>query len=937
MCENKIEWIHRGFEEFSRGSFEAGGSNLYVNAKGIIETIHRFDVNNDGYVDIILPNSHGYIERGPTWIYGQNGRDGSNWTKKELPNDSGWMSRVADVDGDGYPDLIVVNGENGVTSELDSYIYWGGPGGLTGERTILPTAGAYDVAVADINGDGRSDLIMTSAWVDHHNPGRPRYLHVFIQTGPRRFEDASEQYRLTCVASTSLACADLTGNGKPDLVVANYRSEFEYDTDSFVYWGSDNGFDADNFLRLPSHFAMQVITGDLNHDGFKEIVFCGGDQVWIYWNDHGKFDVENRTLLNVKGMDTLFCQGAVHADIADVDGDGGNELILATKEGVEIRGIWDEARFKGLESNRDMEFSRSIWENSLSRVKTFIEIKYAGWVYAADLNCDGYPELIVSRFQNGVTYETESAVYWNSINGISGDHVTWLSTAGATGCTAGDLDGDGLPEVIFNNTLQGYSQFYPGFPVYVYLGGDDYKYGVHRRLELPTGGGSNSYSLADLDLDGYPDLVITTIEGLRIFPGGPGGPAPDKYYDLPRGIGGTSASQVLVADLNRDGWLDIIMGGYTYDDKPETLAGSSFIFYGSPDGYSKENSECIETYCMATVHLADINNDGWLELIYGDKRGYIAIYLGGPGGYSKDRMLKIPMPGNEEWIAEINSADLDNDGWLELIVSIPGHYFRKPCGFYIFHGGPEGFSSEKYTYIDTKATAGNIVVSDVNNNGKLDLLVAGYSTQFTRILPARIFWGNANGFDFNNPTAIECAASVSFMCIDLNDDGYKDIVVACHRDDLGHQVDSLIFWNGSGGLSPDRVTRIPGLGPHGVSCRDFGNAYTREPVECYISPPYCLEGRKAVKISWQAVVPQKTYLKFQLRWAQTVDELKSSKWFGPDGEGSFYETPGQDITGIMNSAEWLQYKAVFASLNGCLSPELSEVSIIFDNTGCLEK
>ena len=174
-------WVQRGFDDFAQGWFEDGGSNLYVNAHGIVEMIHRTDVNNDGYVDIVLPNSHGYIERGPTWIYTQAEGAGNNWPRQELSNDSGWMSRVVDVDGDGYLDLIVVNGENGVTSELDSYIYWGGSGGLSGERTELPTAGAYDVAVIDLNGNGLLDILFPSAWVDHHNPGKPRLVHVYTQ------------------------------------------------------------------------------------------------------------------------------------------------------------------------------------------------------------------------------------------------------------------------------------------------------------------------------------------------------------------------------------------------------------------------------------------------------------------------------------------------------------------------------------------------------------------------------------------------------------------------------------------------------------------------------------------------------------------------------------------------------------------------------------
>ena len=92
-------WYHRGFVEFSRGTFEDGGSELDFNADGVIETIHRTDLNNDGYVDIVIPNAQGYIERGPTWIYKPGPGEGKDWERRQLANDSGTGSRVVDLDG----------------------------------------------------------------------------------------------------------------------------------------------------------------------------------------------------------------------------------------------------------------------------------------------------------------------------------------------------------------------------------------------------------------------------------------------------------------------------------------------------------------------------------------------------------------------------------------------------------------------------------------------------------------------------------------------------------------------------------------------------------------------------------------------------------------------------------------------------------------------
>jgi hypothetical protein len=895
--------VHRGQADFHRGTFTSGGDNLYVNAHGAMETIHRFDVNNDGFVDIVLPNSHGYIERGPTWIYTQSGRDGKNWSRQELPNDSGWMSRVVDVDGDGYNDLVVVNGENGVTSELYSYIYWGGPRGLTGECTEIPTVGAYDVALCDLSGNGLPDLVFPSAWVDHHNLGRPRPIQVMEQVAPRKFVDVTQRYGLTGTAALSVVCEDINADGLPELVVANYRSDYEFKTDSYIYYKTPNGFDTASPLRLPTQSAMQVLLGDLNNDGWKEIVFSGGDQIYIYWSDRGAFDASRVTVLKAAGITSMFARGSLHSAVADVDGDGRNELIIATAHGVEIRS-----------------------QDDLSQTRDFLPLEYCRWVSAADLNGDGRIDLVASRYEDGRFYDSTSVVFWNGPQGFDPNQVTWLETAGAMGCTSGDLNGDGVPEIIFNSTMRSWSTSNPDFPLYVYLGNERHEYSPEHRLELPTGGESNTYAIVDADLDGYPELICTTPFGLRIFTGGPDGLLADRYIDLP-GLG-APMHYIAVADLNKDGWLDIVAGAYTRDYKPETMAHSSLIYWGGPDGFSLERSSPLPTYSNGQCFVADFDKDGWLDIVYGDKRGFVGIYPGGPQGYLPEKLIKIQLPGRADPLVSIpNVADLNGDGWLDIVYAVMGHYTRTQSGFYILHGGPDGFSADRMEFHPTEASSILISIADINNDGKLDLLVPAYSTQFRRDLPAYIFWGNGQDFDFEHPFVIQCDACCAFLAIDLTGNGYRDVLAICHRNDLGHQVESQLLWNGPEGLSLDHVTRLPGLGPH-LSCpRDFGNIYTRKPEEYFESAPENIAGLVPTQIRWDADVPQGSGLKFQIRRAHDEQALLAAPWCGPDGEGTFYEHSGQPIASSDRNGQWIQYKAVFSSLNGCCSAKLREVAI----------
>ena len=90
----------------------------------------------------------------------------------------------------------------------------------------MPTLGAYDVAVIDINHDNRLDLIFPSTWEDHHNAAKPRLAHVFLGRRNRRFQNATEKYGIMGIGAMSIHEADLNKDGFIDLVLANYREEY---------------------------------------------------------------------------------------------------------------------------------------------------------------------------------------------------------------------------------------------------------------------------------------------------------------------------------------------------------------------------------------------------------------------------------------------------------------------------------------------------------------------------------------------------------------------------------------------------------------------------------------------------------------------------------------------------------------------------------------
>lgn len=881
-----------GFEVFRRGVFGNAGANLFVDATGTIRRISDQDLNGDGHFDIVFPNSHGYIERGPTAIYKY---DKSAWKETLLPHDSCWKSYTVDMDGDGYPDLLIANGENGVTSDLTSYIYWGGPDGLTGERTEFQTEGAYSAAAIDLTGNGLKDVVFSSAWHDHHFPGYDYLQKVFLQESPHRFREATEEYGFLHNTIMSVAGADLTKDGYDSLILAGYKSADSPYAKLYIYYGGPDGI-AKEPVELPTRLCTGIRIYDVFNEGYPDIILTGGNRVMIYRNRNGKFSADDVLNIEVSGARTQFFSGSLGFDIADLDGDGINEMMIGTALGIEIRKVTEP-----------------------EKILQTIDGIFVSGICACDLYHTGKKDMIACVYSSVKSYDTDSYIFRNHDGKFSFEHSEKLMTHGAVSVDAADIDQDGVPEIIFCNTMYGPNQRDPEFPVYCYYGSEDRIFHEENRVEYPVNSGAYSYTAGDIDNDGYPELILTTWDGARIFQGTENGPDPKNYYDI-KDPNKRIPGGLILADLNGNGWLDLILSASA---KVETGLDAATVFFGGPEGFSNERCMPLpaDLSCAQALVLCDIDGDGFLDLVFGERNGDLGIIHGSASGLkAEEEPLHVKLKNaNGAELMGVTAADVDGDGKLEIITTSAGHYTRRKSYLDIVRDPEDGFPMERQISFETGGTTGYVSFADLRHTGSLDLILPFYSTTETRVLPMRIFNNDGRGnFDFENPQEIECESSIASLPVDLDGNGYPDLLVCCHRNDLGHTVQSVLFHNGPEGFDFENPQKLWAYGPHDFTRNCIYNLCDRSQSEYYTSEVLSVS-EVPERISWDADCRNDTALYMRIRAGKDEESLLSASFSEPVGNGAELALPPDTAH--------IQYQAEFFAKNACGSPKLKSVII----------
>ena len=160
----------------------------------------------------------------------RSGLSAGGWSLYDSGGQLAYAVAVADVNGDGRPDLLVANfcasaisncGNAGSVSTGSVGVLLGNGDGTFEAAVPFGSSGygAFSVAVADVNGDGKPDLLVTNLCASSSNCANAT-VGVLLGNGDGTFEMA-ETYSSGGASATSVAVGDVNGDGKPDLLVAN--------------------------------------------------------------------------------------------------------------------------------------------------------------------------------------------------------------------------------------------------------------------------------------------------------------------------------------------------------------------------------------------------------------------------------------------------------------------------------------------------------------------------------------------------------------------------------------------------------------------------------------------------------------------------------------------------------------------------------------------
>lgn len=410
---------------------------------------------------------------------------GPDLDKKYIIETTGSGVALIDYNNDGWLDVFLVNGTTlegfPKGQEPTNHLYHNNQDGtfkdVTVETGLVRTGWGQGACVGDYDNDGNDDLMVTY-WGQnslYRNQGNGKFIDVTERTG---------LFHKSARWSTGCSFLDYDKDGKLDLFVANYV-DFDIKkipakgTNQYCQWkgipvmcgprglpggtnllyhnngdGTFTDVSEKSGVTKPSgYYAFTSLVSDYDNDGWPDIyVACDSTPNILYHNEgNGTFTdigLISGGAFNEDGQE----QAGMGVSAADYDNDGFIDIVK-TNFTDDTSTLY---RNSGDGTFNDVTYPARLGVNTrfLGWGTGFFDVDHDGWKDIFMVNGHVYPE--VDQQTPDSPYRQERILYWNLHNGTFLDISSQagpgiLDRRASRGAAVGDLDNDGLLEIVVNN------------------------------------------------------------------------------------------------------------------------------------------------------------------------------------------------------------------------------------------------------------------------------------------------------------------------------------------------------------------------------------------------------------------------------------------------------------------------------------------------------
>jgi hypothetical protein len=643
------------------GTTFAAGQELQIGGLPIWMAAADFD--NDGDLDLVVVRSN--ANSTGLWL-----NDGSGTFSPGGSLEIGAFAlavAVGDLDGDGNADVVVSKPE-----APEILIGFGdGLGGFDSTLPLsLPGGGqAFHVAIGDATRDSYLDLVVS-------DPSLSRVVIFPGGGGKGQLSAGAFSFELYVPGSpAAVSFGDLNGDLLDDLVVTAFASDrFVVITEILQPEGYGNSYGYVSFDIIVPATPLLSTVADVTGDGLPDLVAClGGNATMCVAPRDPNGGIGDLLLFDATGL-------PLRPFVGDFDGNGKNDMFALAGGGNRVN-LWLAKADGALAGARSYQTG----------------LPLASWIEGGDFDGDGDAELVTGSF-------TDSRL--NILGGAAGGVLAVEATIDVGlpiyQLEAGDLDGDGLPDIVVGvpggiRLLRNVST--PGSYAFVLIPGSP--------ATIGSGNFPFGIALADLDRDGDVDIALCDYDG--------GGVHVILGTDVPFEYGaetivpvGSGPVDLVAADFNGDGLRDLAVS--------RAIAGDILVLRNDDGAFAPWRSVPVGSLPNYLV-TADFNRDGRADLVVSNAGSNTVTVLFGTGaGFTSQDFPAGDAP------TALLARDLTRDGIPDILVaSLIGGDFRVLVG-----DGNGGFPLLP-TFPGT-AGASDAVLQDMTGDGRPELMITSLIT-----------------------------------------------------------------------------------------------------------------------------------------------------------------------------------------------------------------